>query len=321
LVIDAATVTKQDADAGLISEIKQLAQNGGVILRIETDNDDNQITLMEDAINLLDVQGQKLSVNVKRTFIKSRERIMNVFKANPANEYRLNGLSESFDSVFGSVNPEIAAKELSEVLSGDMAYDKFESGFETKFSSLFVDKSVIKAIMNMTEMPGYYKDYTNPETKQQITLKEVKMMLIRQYIIGVFIANINNEIIPEISADMPFDMNKMKLNAKQIVVYEIMQLLMAGNSVAAIKSYEFKPDQSRPLSDMVNDIIQRGDIKSILKEWNMTDMVIKTLDNSKAAERMEDIHTLILDSINIDNIGDKIAIASLDGIKATLSAA
>jgi hypothetical protein len=172
---------------------------------------------------------------------------MNIFKANPASEYRLKGLSESFDSVFGSVNPEIAAKELSEVLSGDMAYDKFESGFETKFSSLFVDKSVIKAIMNMTEMPGYYKDYTDPETKQQITLKKVKMMLIRQYIIGVFIANINNEIIPEISADMPFDMNKMKLNAKQIVVYEIMQLLMAGNSVAAIKSYEFKPDQSRPL--------------------------------------------------------------------------
>jgi hypothetical protein len=143
------------------------------------------------------------------------------------------------------------------------------------------------------------------------------MLLIRQYIIGVFIANINNEIIPEISADMPFDINKMKLNAKQIVVYEIIQLLMAGNSVADIKAYEIKTDQSRPLSDMVNDIIQRDDIKSILKEWNMTDMVIKTLDDSKvkAADKIEDILTLILDSITPDNIGDKIAIVSLDKIK------
>lgn len=218
---------------------------------------------------------------------------MNVFKTDPASEYRLKGLDESFEAIFGNVNPEIVAKELAGVISGDMKYEEFNA----KFSALFVDKSEID------NMP------------KEIA-PEVKMTLIRQYILGIFISHICKEIIPQIAEGMPLDINKMKLNAKQIVVYEIMQLLMNGKSVADIKDHEFKPDQSVSLFDIVNNIMARTDIKDILRAWNMTDMVIP-----KAIVKNEDILPLIFDSTNVDNIGDKITIATLDGIKATLSAA
>ena len=275
-----------------------------MIKRIESDNDDNAIALMENAIKLLGMQGQKLSINVKKTLIKSRDKLMNVFKADPASEYRLKGLDESFEAIFGNVNAEIVAKELSRVISGDMKYEEFNKDFNAKFSALFADKSEIENIISNKEITP-----------------EVKMTLIRQYVIGIFIAHVGKEIIPQIAEDMPFDIDTMKLNAKQVVVYEVIQLLMNGKSVSDIKSHKFTPDQTQSLFDMVNSIMSRNDIKNILRAWNMTDMVIETLNDSKAVEKIEDIHTLIFDSIKVDDIGDKIAVVTLDGIKAPLSAA
>ncbi|MDD5021614.1 MAG: ElyC/SanA/YdcF family protein [Endomicrobiaceae bacterium] len=320
LVIDARVIADKPDIVSAINKAK-LAENAQVVLRIESDNDDNSIALMGDAIKLLGMQGQKLSINIKKTFIDNRDKLMNVFKTDPASEYRSKGSDESFEDIFGNLKAEIIAKELASVISGDMKYEEFGRTFNTKFGTLFADKSEIEDIMKMTEKPGYYNDYIDKDTKETITLEKVKMILIRQYILGIFISHIGKEIIPQIAEDMPLDMNKMKLNARQIIVYEIMQLLMDGESVADIKSYEFNPDQSKTLFDMVNNIMARNEIKDILRAWNMTDMAIDPLEGSKVIEKIEDIHTLIFDSINVDNIGDKIAIVTLDGIKATLSAA
>lgn len=303
LVVDAGVIADKTDVVSAINNAK-LAENAQIVLRIESDNDDNAIALMENAIKLLGMQGQKLSINVKKTLIKSRDKLMNVFKADPASEYRLKGLDESFEAIFGNVNAEIVAKELSRVISGDMKYEEFNKDFNAKFSALFADKSEIENIISNKEITP-----------------EVKMTLIRQYVIGIFIAHVGKEIIPQIAEDMPFDIDTMKLNAKQVVVYEVIQLLMNGKSVSDIKSHKFTPDQTQSLFDMVNSIMSRNDIKNILRAWNMTDMVIETLNDSKAVEKIEDIHTLIFDSIKVDDIGDKIAVVTLDGIKATLSAA
>jgi len=242
-------------------------------------------------------------INVRKTYTESRAKVMNIFKIDIASKYRITGQQEKFSDIFGEIKPEVVASELSAVISKgnkEITYGEFIIDYKTKYSVLFADNTGIEEIMADTGM-------TDTE----------KMTAIRQYIIGVLVSYIGKEIIPHISETL-VDTDSMKLNEKQIVVYRILQMLMYGKSVEYIKNYEFKPGTGT-LIEIVNSIIDKN--TGVIGAWANTDMTIKTLaDDSEAISKLGEIHAIISNNISID-IGDKITIATLDGIKATLSAA
>ena len=223
------------------------------------------------------------------------------------------GYEIGYEGIFGEygtigyVSPEKLIKEMKDVLTGKMSYEKFKDKYDRgELNSIITERLELK-------IKDILEDKEGKEGKE-------KMAMLRQYIIGSLVSYIEDNMGNIYDNDKEIDINRMKMEVKKQIVYRIMQALVEGKSIGDIRK-EIEEAQKRigdkevTMAELVKGVLDSKEAEKINKQWNKTDMVIEGTAN------FEDIRILLDDNIKPVSKMTKMTVDVLEGVRATLQAA
>ena len=293
-------------DETLKTKLQQLASEGRISLYFETDKE-----VTQDMMNIINdifgkgIDAAKTMISVGKTYVSNGFAIL--FKKDVATLNLSEGLETEYKDVFAAMPAQTVASTLKELLSGNVSYDAFVADYNSgKLSAIMTDELDIK-IKSVLE-----DEMTNDE----------KVTALRQFVLGVLITFVENNI-DVISGDIEVDVASMKVEDKNQLIYRVIQLLAAGQSIEKIsetvQQLELNKDMS--LGQLVANITDSSKSKAIAEQWNKTDMTVSLLKASEVMENMEDIKALLTDNIKPLNIMQESFAFSTTQIKGILAAA
>ncbi|MDD2524124.1 MAG: hypothetical protein PHT81_04700, partial [Endomicrobiaceae bacterium] len=289
--------------------ITELIKNGNFIPKFDSDKTFKEKNIIAQRF----LQSKNIiAIAVEKSIAKSSNITKQIIYGNKIKQSYNRGMSvELYDAFNANTDFTSYAKILGDKT---LSFDKLKEIYKNEISQQLTDiaKNAVESIL-----------YTEAEENLTDAQKTEKVSMVRQLLSGMISSYAEREVFSKLLSEREINISEMNTSDRKYIRYLTTQLLISDISVEDIINRLGNIQHSKILS--LTEIKQalKFDITRVLKDLNVSDVIIEPVAKSQVAKTLENIDTILASTDRLLDVNalNKSLSVSVDGVKGILSAA